>query len=152
MEKLALFIFMVSSTVCTATPIKYFFEGVTNTVFVNAEYSDPSVALVGEEGIPLTNGAQEMAGEILIDHDYVGFENGVRVEGRVLAWQFETEGLTYSGGGGLLNYLTLTDSAFHYLDEVPLGGYGPDVVGMTFDFSGAPFSEGLSFLPVDNFI
>lgn len=140
------------STLSIAAPIEYSFEGYTSSIILNSGSHDSSSPLVRDDGVIITSGDSYMSGHIVFDPDVERSGAGGAGFGEVLSWTFSTQGLTYYGGGGGFHLLTFDDSSFKYHDEVPRGGYGPDVVYMDFNFQGEPFTLGPDILPVDDFI
>lgn len=150
-SSILVFLLLISSG-CWAIPITYHFEGHTTRIFSNVGDQNPRVSLVRDDGVVITNGDAAMTGQIVFDPAAIRNGAGGTGLGEVLSWTFSTLGLTYQGAGGAFHFLSFLDNSFGYADEVPTGGYGPDVVSMGFDFSGAPFASGPSDFPVASFI
>lgn len=152
MRTLVLVLFFLISPTLMAVPIEYSFEGYTSSIILNTGNHDPSSPLVRDDGVVITNGDSFMSGHIVFDPDAIRSGAGGSGLGEVLSWTFSTQGLTYYGEGGGFHYLNFDDSSFKYLDEVPSGGYGPDVVYLDFNFNGEPFAQGPDNFPVADFI
>lgn len=145
-------ILLLISSVTWAAPITYYFEGRTTSIFSNVGDQDPLAPLVRDDGVVITNGDATMTGQIIFDPLAIRSGAGGTGQGEVLSWSFSTLGLTYEGAGGAFHFLTFLDDAFRYSDEVPSGGYGPDVVSMGFDFNGGVFTSGPDDFPVNRFV
>lgn len=145
---LALFI----SPICWSTPITYVFSGYTTSIMVNNEEYDPSIPITRTDGTFVTNGHYEIEGELVFDPIAWRDGAGGSGQGQVFSWSCNTQGLTYFGAGGGFHYLTFEENSFSYLDEIPQGGYGPDVAGIKLDFDNGPFTGGPAHFPIENFI
>jgi len=146
---------LVSSAACWATPVTYYFHGVTNDIQTTIGRHDALVPLVRDDGIVVTNGDSVMNGEIVFDPQAWREGAGGSGWGEVLSWKYATQGLDYWGPGSDLpfHYLGFYHNRFSYLDEVPGGGYrGPDVVSLSFNFDATPFVSGPAHFPVESFI
>ncbi len=152
MRTLVLVLVFFISPLTMAAPIEYSFEGYTSSINLNTGDHDPSSPLVRDDGVVITNGDSFMSGHIVFDPDATRSGAGGSGLGEVLSWTFSTQGLTYYGEGGGFHFLTFEDSSFKYLDEVPSGGYGPDVAYLDFNFNGEPFSQGPDDFPIADFI
>ncbi|WP_286220567.1 hypothetical protein [Marinobacter apostichopi] len=149
------FILVFLSMACSigwAAPITYIFEGHTTGILSNVGDLDPRSALIRDDGLVITNGNAFMSGQIVFDPMATRSGAGGTGRGEVLSWAFSTLGLTYHNAGGAFHYLNFLSNSFVYADEVPLGGYGPDVVSMDLDFSGSPFAFGPDHFPIEDFI
>lgn len=152
MRTLVLVLIFFISPASMAVPIEYSFEGYTSSIILNTGDHDPSSPLVRDDGMVITNGDSFMSGHIVFDPEATRSGAGGSGLGEVLNWTFSTQGLTYYGEGGDFHFLNFDDSSFDYLDEVPSGGYGPDVVHLDFNFNGEPFAQGPDNFPVADFI
>ncbi|MBW4934109.1 hypothetical protein [Marinobacter sp. F4206] len=152
MRSIISILLLVAGSVCWATPITYSFEGQTTRISSNVGDQNPLTPLIRDDGVVVTNGDVSMTGQIIFDPVVTRNGAGGTGLGEVLSWSFSTQGLTYQGAGGAFHFLTFLSDSFHYADEVPTGGYGPDVVSLGFDFNGAPFSSGPDDFPVNRFI
>ncbi|MBW7470791.1 hypothetical protein QQF73_04820 [Marinobacter sp. M216] len=151
MRSIISILLLLVSSVSWAVPITYYFEGRTTRIFSNVGDQDPLAPLVRDDGVVITNGDATMTGQIVFDPAAIRSGAGGTGQGEVLSWSFSTLGLSYQGAGGAFHFLTFLDNAFRYADEVPTGGYGPDVVSMGFDFNGTPFLSGPDDFPVNRF-
>ncbi|MBZ2169939.1 hypothetical protein [Marinobacter sp. F4216] len=142
----------VFSSFCWSAPITYLFSGVTTNIVINTGDYDPSAPLVGDDSSLITSGDVTMNGQIVFDPELFRSGAGGEGLGEVLSWEFNTQGLSYAGAGGAFHYLDFSDNALSYLDEVPTGGFGPDVVTLDFEFSGTPFSLGPADFPIADFL
>lgn len=149
---MALVFIVIPISISIAAPIKYSFEGYTNSIILNSGDHDPNAPLVRDDGVVVTSGDSLMSGNIVFDPDLGRNGAGGSGLGEVLSWTFSTQGLAYYGEGGGFHFLAFDDSYFKYHDEVPSGGYGPDVAYMDFNFQGEPFAQGPDILPVDDFL
>lgn len=152
MRNLFFVLIITFSPLAISSPIKYSFEGYTSFINLNSGDHDPESPLIRDDGVVITNGDSFMQGHIVFDPDQVRSGAGGTGLGEVLSWSFSTQGLTYQGSGGGFHYLTFENSSFKYHDEIPTGGYGPDVAYMDFNFNGDPFALGADFFPVADFI
>lgn len=152
MRILVFMLFSVISPLSISAPIEYSFEGYTSSIISNIGDYDPDSPLVRDDGVVVTNGDSFMSGHIAFDPDATRSGAGGTGLGEVLNWTFSTQGLTYYGEDGGFHLLTFDDSSFKYHDEVPSGGYGPDVAYMDFNFQGEPFAHGPVDFPVADFI
>lgn len=152
MRNLIIFFIVCFSPISISSPIKYSFEGYTNYINLSSGNHDSDVALVRDDGFVVTNGNSSMNGHIIFDPAETRNGAGGTGLGEVLSWSFTTQGLTYHGAGGGFHYLTFNEGSFKYHDEVPEGGYGPDVASMSFNFNGEPFALGPDAFPIEDFI
>ena len=143
---------LCTSTACWAAPIKYIFSGYTTSITASDGNRNPNLPIAREDGAFVTNGDSKISGELVFDPSAWRDGAGGSGWGEVISWTCATEGLAYFGAGGAFHYLEFEDNSFSYLDEVPEGGYGPDVAGINLDFSNEPFADGLAHFPVEQFL
>lgn len=156
MRYIIFILLLVSSAACWATPITYHFHGVTTSIKMDGDYrSDPLQSLVSDDGLVVTNGDSVMHGKIVFDPEVWRDGAGGSGWGEVLAWEFTTEGFDYWGPGGNtgnFHYLQFDDNRFTYADELPQGGYSPDVAYLRFDFGSTALANPPNHFPIESFI
>jgi hypothetical protein len=139
------------STQSLALPITYIFTGQTQTIFSSEGSYAPHDVLVGNDGSLILNGQSQVSGTITYDPD--AWRSGAGGEGlsEVLHWSLNTEGRTYYSAGNF-HYLDYDSDSFFYSDEVPLGGFGPDIVNLSFNFNTNLFAGGPSDFLTEHFV
>lgn len=152
MRSIVIALAFFTSTTCWAAPIKYVFSGYTTNILVSEGEYDPNVPITRADGSVVTNGYSKVTGELVFDPSAWRDGAGGKGQGEVFSWTCTTQGLTYFGAGGGFHYLEFEEGSFSYLDEIPQGGYGPDIAGVKFNFDNDPFADGPAHFPIEHFV
>lgn len=152
MKRFKYLLFLLFSSHSFAIPITYSFVGQTQTIFNNAGSPlSPSDILPGSDGKLILNGESLVFGIITYDPEVWRSGAGGVGLSDVLQWSLSTEGRTYNSGGNF-HYLDYDDNSFLYSDEVPDGGFGPDIVNLSFNFDTNLFTDGPSDFLTHHFV
>jgi hypothetical protein len=152
MKRFKYLLFLLFSSHSFAIPITYSFVGQTQTIFNNAGSTfSPSDIVVGSDSRLILNGESQVFGTITYDPEALRSGAGGAGLSDVLQWSLSTEGRHYSGGGNF-HHLNYDENSFLYSDELPFGGFGPDVVNLSFNFDTGLFTDGPNDFLTDHFI